>query len=139
MFIRVPEPEVCYIFLMPPQRAPAYRVVYLVLGVLLSLSLFTAFGDRGFIRLWRLWQEKKKLDHENFLLQRENEIFRDRAHRLRRDDLYLEKVAREELGLARPGEIVYRFVSPEAKKNQADGVAKPSSEPRRSPERKNRS
>src|SRR3989338_8132780 len=103
---------------MPPQRAPAHRVVYLVLGVLLSLSLFTAFGDRGFIRLWRLWQEKKKLDHENFLLQRENEIFRDRAHRLRRDDLYLEKVAREELGLARPGEIVYRFVSPEAKTNQ---------------------
>lgn len=123
---------------MPPQKAPVHRMVYLILGVLLSLSLFTAFGDRGFIHLWRLWQEKKKLDHENFLLQHENEILRDRARRLRRDDQYLEKVAREEFGLARPGEIIYRFVSSGAKDNERESATRPPSEPRRSPERKNR-
>ena len=124
---------------MPPPKTPAHRVIYLVLGVLLSLSLFTAFGDRGFIHLWRLWQEKKKLDHENFLLQDENEILRERARRLRWDDRYLEKVAREEFGLARPGEIVYRFVSPGAKKNETQSATRPSSEPRRRTERKSRS
>jgi cell division protein FtsB len=116
---------------MPRPKAPKRRIIYVIFAVLLSLSLFTAFGDRGFIHLWRLWQEKKKLDHENFLLQRENEILRERVRRLRHDDLYLEKVAREELGLARPGEIIYRFVSPEGK-NQTGSRSQPPSEPRRS-------
>lgn len=109
---------------MPPPKAPGHRIIYLALAVLFSFSLFTAFGDRGFIHLWRLWQEKKKIDRENFLLQRENEILRDQVRRLRRDDLYLEKVAREELGLARRGEIVYRFVSPETKKSQTGSIRK---------------
>jgi len=45
-------------------------------------------------------------------------MLRDRIYRLRHDDLYLEKIAREELGLVRPGEIIYRFVSPESKKER---------------------
>lgn len=106
---------------MPSPKAPAHRTVYLISAVLLLFSLFTAFGDRGFIHLWRLRQEKRKLDHENFLLQRENEVLRERIRRLRHDNLYLEKVVREELGFTRPGEIVYRFVSPEAK-NQTAGL-----------------
>jgi cell division protein FtsB len=124
---------------MSPPKAPEQRIIYIVLTVLFSFFLFTAFGDRGFLHLWRLWQEKKRIDHENFLLQRENEILRDQARRLRRDDLYLEKVAREELGLARPGEIVYRFVSPETKRNQTGSIRKAPYEARRLVERKNRS
>jgi cell division protein FtsB len=95
---------------MPLSNAPEHRILYLLLAVLLSLSFFTAFGDRGFIHLWRLWQEKKNLDQENFLLQSENERLRERVRLLRHNDRYLEKVAREELGFARPGEIIYRFV-----------------------------
>lgn len=124
---------------MPPPKALEHRIIYVVLTVLFSFSLFTAFGDRGFLHLWRLLQEKKRIDHENFLLQRENEILRDQARRLRRDDLYLEKVAREELGLVRPGEIVYRFVSPETKRKQTGSISKAPSEARRSSEPKKRS
>jgi cell division protein FtsB len=73
------------------------------------LGVVTVFGERGIVHIWRLTEDKRKLDEANFLLQQENEALRTKIHRLRHDDLYLEKVAREELGLARPGEIVYRF------------------------------
>ena len=51
-------------------------------------------------------------------MQRENERLRERILRLQNDNFYLEKVAREELNLVRPGEIVYRFASNESRGNR---------------------
>jgi cell division protein FtsB len=109
------------------------QFIYAFILLLILLSLFTIFGDRGAIHLWRLWGEKKRLDERNFSLQRENEILRDRIFRLRHDDLYLEKVARDELGLARPGEIIYRFGSSESKTKRTKPLSEvPSGSPRSS-------
>jgi len=109
------------------------QFIYAFIVLLTMLSLFTIFGDRGAIHLWRLWGEKKRLDERNFSLQRENEILRDRIFRLRHDDLYLEKVARDELGLARPGEIIYRFGSSESKAKRTKTLSDlPSGSPRSS-------
>src|SRR5215813_8117661 len=45
------------------------------------------------------------------------------AHlKLRNDNFYLEKMAREELNLVRPGEIIYRFPPTEPKKNRSGSV-----------------
>ncbi len=63
------------------------------------------------------------LDEKTFRLQKENETLRERIYRLRHDDLYLEKIAREDLGLARPGEIIYRFASSESKKKNNHAVS----------------
>ncbi|HEX9442514.1 MAG TPA: septum formation initiator family protein, partial [Candidatus Binatia bacterium] len=93
-------------------NSPRRWAVYLCSSLFVALALFTAFGERGVFHLWRLNGEKKQLQEKNFLLQKENEALRDRAYRIRNDDLYLEKIAREELGLIRPGETVYRFASP---------------------------
>ena len=38
-----------------------------------------------------------------------NARLRDEVRRLRADDLYLEGLARRQLGLVRPNEFVYRF------------------------------
>lgn len=101
---------------MPPFKVSHLRgFIYSFVFLLVTLSLFTIFGDRGAIHLWRLQEEKKRLDERNFLLQKENETLRDRVQRLRHDDLYLEQVAREELGLVRPGEVIYRFGSSQLK------------------------
>lgn len=110
-------------------------ILYGFSGLLITLFLFTTFGERGILHLWRLWGEKKKLDENNFLVLKENEVLRERIHRLRNDDLYLEKIAREELGLARPGEIVYRFVSTESKK-KSRSLSETPFEPPRSSEQK---
>lgn len=115
------------------------RAFVYALSVLLAVfSLFTVLGERGVLHLWRLWEEKAKLDERNFLLQTENEILRERIHRLRHDDLYLEKIAREELGLVRPGEIVYRFAPSESKRSRDRAISDSSLGPFQSSEQKPR-
>jgi len=85
-----------------------------MVGLITTLAFFTTFGERGLLHLWRLSEAKRKLDDKNFQLQRSNAMLRERIHRLRHDDRHLEKLAREELGLVREGEIVYRFASSES-------------------------
>ncbi len=81
---------------------------FLVCSIIL-LSLYTILGERGAIHLWRLQGEKEKLDLQNYQLHKENEALRQRVTHLRSDDFYLETLAREELNLVRPGEVIYRF------------------------------
>ena len=121
---------------MSQSKKPQRLVLYISCVLLVGLSLFTTFGERGLFHLWRLWGEQKKLDEANFLLQKENEILRERIYRLRHDDLYLEKIAREDLGLVRPGEIIYRFTSSESKRNRARSLSEPPSKSLRSSEQK---
>lgn len=107
-------------------------VLYTFCAFIVTLSLFTTFGERGLLHLWRLWGERRELSETNFLLQKENELLRERIYRLRHDDLYLEKIAREDLGLVRPGEIVYRFPSAESKIDRAKALSEIPSELSRS-------
>jgi len=110
---------------MPSFGSSRRRVLYAFCALLFILSLFTAFGERGVLRLWRLRGEKMMLEEKNFLLQKENETLRERIYRIRHDDRYLEKIAREELGRVRPGEIIYRFPSPESKRNKSGAISEP--------------
>jgi cell division protein FtsB len=99
------------------------RTLYVLGFFILSLCVLTAVGERGVLHLWRLNGEKAKLDEENYRLQRENETLRQRISKLRNDNSYLEKLAREELSLVRPGEIIYRFPPAENRKNRESGVS----------------
>ncbi len=110
--------------------------LYLLAGVILMLSVYTIVGERGALHLWRLRGEKAKLDEQNHRLQKDNEALRRRISRLRYDDFYLEKIAREELNLVRPGEVIYRFPSSEARKTRARILSEPPSESPPSKERK---
>jgi cell division protein FtsB len=77
------------------------------------LLIYALVGERGAIHLWRLQGEKGKVDEQNYRLQKDNEALRDKIARLRNDNYYLEKIAREELNLVRPGEVIYRFRTPQ--------------------------
>jgi cell division protein FtsB len=73
------------------------------------LVVSTLTGERGLLHLWKLRQEQRVLEAQVFALLRENEDLRSRIRRLQTDDEFFEKVAREELGFVRKGEIIYRF------------------------------
>ena len=105
-------------------RLPANWPLYLLASLILLLLLVTIVGERGALHLWRLRSEKTQLDEQNYRLQKTNEELRQRIARIRNDNRYLEKLAREELNLVRPGEVVYRFPKAEA----AAGPASPVSE-----------
>ena len=117
---------------MPLSIVSRHWLSYTLAALLVTFALFTVFGDRGLIHFWRLSEEKRKLDERNFRLQRTNEALRERIYRLRHDNRYLEKIAREDLGLVRHGEIVYRFISTESKGKVASNVTETSPEPFRS-------
>jgi cell division protein FtsB len=95
------------------------HLLYLLGGLILLLAVVTVVGERGAIHLWRLRGEKSRIDEQNYLLQKENEVLRQRVSRIRNDNHYLEKLAREELNLVRPGEVIYRF--PKSKPDQDRG------------------
>ena len=85
------------------------HLLYFLGGLILLLAVVTVVSERGAIHLWRLRGEKSRIDEQNYRLQKENEALRQRVSRIRNDNHYLEKLAREELNLVRPGEIIYRF------------------------------
>lgn len=90
-------------------RLPSRWPIYLLSALIVLLAVVTVVGERGALHLWRLRGEKIRLDEQNYRLQKENEALRRRIARIRSDDHYLEKLAREELNMVRPGDVVYRF------------------------------
>ena len=120
---------------MPSSKSSQRWLLYVCSALFATLSVLTVFGERGALHLWRLWDEKTKLEERNFVLHKENESLRERIDRIRRDDAYLEKIAREELDLVRPGEIIYRFGGSESKKKRAAAFNAPAVPPLLSSER----
>jgi len=101
-------------------RPPAHWPFYLLGALILLLMVVTIVGERGALHLWRLRGEKSQLDEQNYRLQKTNEELRRRISRIRHDNRYLEKLAREELNLVRPGDVVYRF--PKVQASQRTGA-----------------
>jgi cell division protein FtsB len=109
-------------------RLPQSWPVYLIGSLIVLLSLVTIVGERGALHLWRLLGEKNRLDVQNYRLQRENEALRQRILRIRNDNHFLEKLAREELNMIRPGEVIYRFPAKELHRTPRQIVNDPASE-----------
>jgi cell division protein FtsB len=117
-------------------QIPRGWTLYFLASLILLLSVYAIIGERGVFHLWRLRGEKAQLDEQNFRLQKENEALRQRISRLRHDDSYLEKIAREELNLVRPGEVIYRFSSSQPRNPRAGPLRDPASKSRPSTEQK---
>jgi len=87
----------------------------IVAAASVSAALVAAilFGSRGLLRLRALTNEEAAIKQRIGGLLLENQRLRTQLHALRSDDRYLERLAREQLGFVRPGEVVYRFPSPD--------------------------
>jgi cell division protein FtsB len=90
--------------------------VKVVVGLLVLLILgYTVFGERGLVNLVRTRRQAEALLAEAARLKEENRRLREEIQRLRSDRGYIERLAREELGMVKPGELVFQFA--EAKDN----------------------
>ncbi len=76
---------------------------------LLAMMALTVWGDRGLLAMWRMQSDLARLVREIEIIDQKNTTLAQEAQRLRTDLVYIEKIAREELGLVRPGEIVLEF------------------------------
>ena len=96
------------------------RFIYLWIGIAL-LVLFAFLYLPGLSRYYALRQEELRLEKELGALDREIKGLKEEKDLLEKDQEYLEKVIREELGLVRPGEMVYKLV-PEKKSRPGAGT-----------------
>ncbi len=85
------------------------RIVGAAVSVL-ALAL-VAYGSSGLVRVWQMKREVETLEREIVTLRGETEDLARSVDRLRGDPETIEKIAREEFGLVRPGERVLKFPS----------------------------
>ena len=85
------------------------RTALFFVSLLCAVGAWLAFGERGFIHLYRMETERQSYSDKVRLLARENETLLEEIRRLRSDPKYLEAVVRRELGLIKGNEVIYRF------------------------------
>lgn len=93
------------------------RILNLVLGFATVVVLVDAFvGEKGLMERMRARQEFQAQFAALETLKASNTQLREKAKRLREDPTAIEAIAREELGLIRPGELLFilRDVKPAA-------------------------
>jgi len=75
--------------------------------VLIALLVGSFFGDRGILQLASQRERAFALAREIEALREENRRLAVEIEALRKEPFAIERLAREELGLARPGETVF--------------------------------
>jgi cell division protein FtsB len=81
---------------------------FLVAG-LAVLLLQDVFGTHGVLAMRRSMQEAQQVQQEINRLNAENQQLQDNVQRLKSDPAAIEKIAREDMGLARPGEYIFKI------------------------------
>jgi cell division protein FtsB len=66
------------------------------------------FGEKGLVDLYRLKKEHAELIEANKEIARENQSFLNEINRLKNDLVYVESVARKELGFITNEEIIFQ-------------------------------
>jgi cell division protein FtsB len=82
-------------------------------GVLLAVLVWVGYswlgGTSGLIQQLQIYQENKILSIQLDSLQQLRVDIEEENEKLLKDDTYLKKVIRAELGMALPGEKVFRY------------------------------
>ena len=86
----------------------------LLLLAFAGLVMYIAAGDGLLFDVWQKEQELVVIEAEVSRLETQNDSLKQILRQLDGDIEYIEKVAREELGLIKPGEVVIPLVPEEA-------------------------
>lgn len=94
------------------------RVAILALAlVCVALVVHEIFGPHGYLALRRERQDFDALQQKIQELKKENQQLEGQIKSLKSDPKAIEKMAREQMGLARPGEIIFTLPDKDAKKD----------------------
>jgi cell division protein FtsB len=107
-----------------PTRSFWNRHARAILGLaLLLLAIHDLFGSHGLIAMRRTQKEIEQLHGEIDRLNKENGQLSHQVQALRTDPKAVERIAREEMGLARPGEMIFKL--PDEPESSGDTAKKP--------------
>jgi cell division protein FtsB len=87
------------------------RIALVVFGVLAAATLLLGiFNDKGLLQVRAQTQKLKTIESDVTAIEAQNKALTEEIRALRTDPTTIEKLAREELKLVKPGEVV--LVSP---------------------------
>ena len=107
---RAPGPEPLRRRSVPQPRISAVRrrtVHFLLIFTTIVLVVDALIGERGLLETLKARREHRELATAVDQLRQENDQLREQVRRLNEDPGAIESVAREELGLIKPGEVVF--------------------------------
>ncbi len=95
-------------------RAARRKKLFIAAGLLLGIYLLASFvlGEMGLVKYFRMKAQHRALTEAIAKLNEDNTKLRRDVHSLKTDPACIERIARDNLGLARPGEIVYYYGEP---------------------------
>ena len=99
---------------MRPRRAAERRLSPQRLGTVAMVALavgLAVFGVKESVRAWQMRRDMQTVERDLTTLRAQQEQLARTVDRLRNDPLYIEKLAREEMGMVREGETVLKFPS----------------------------
>lgn len=85
------------------------KLNWLLVGALGLLLLQDVFGTHGLIAMRRSQKEAARVQNEINQLNEQNRQMQERVKALKSDPQAIERIAREEMGLARPGEYIFKI------------------------------
>ena len=93
--------------LNPDHRTLVRNGILVLLLVSIFLVVHNIFGEHGFLALHRQQKELQTLQQKLHQLQQENQQLEKQNHQLKSDPAAIERRAREDMHLVKPGEKVY--------------------------------
>ena len=91
------------------------KTILLSLGFFMLLIIMAVFHENGILNAYRFEQEQVKMKKANVGLKQQNDLLRQEILALKSEPYEIEKIAREKLNLAKPGDQIYRIVSTQSK------------------------
>lgn len=90
--------------------SPKRKVIAAVVcATALFAAVAAAFGDKGFLDVWRLKKDRDNILAYNKSLEAENRDLEEKIRLLKTDKRYIAYVARKELGMMGKDEIMYKI------------------------------
>jgi cell division protein FtsB len=89
------------------ERLRLHVSVFLLASLFAVGGLAALFGDRGYLDLRRARRELRRLEEQHRLDRQRLEALAEEVRTLRREPAALERIAREQLNLVKPGEILF--------------------------------
>jgi len=87
--------------------------IFMAIIVVGCISLLL-FSDRGLINLWTLKKEKLEIQNEINNLRNQIAMLEKEEEKLKFDEKYIEKIAREKFKMVKPGERVFKVTDGES-------------------------
>ncbi len=85
----------------------------LMVTIIVGCISLLLFSDRGLINLWSLKKEKLEIQNEINDLRNQIAMLEKEEDKLKFDEKYIEKIAREKFKMVKPGERVFKVTDGE--------------------------